>query len=73
LNLSGSALAAGDAIKLFGCTSASGAFTAIVPASPGDGLLWNTNTLSTGVLSVVSAVKPTPTITSVSAGRLAGS
>lgn len=66
LNLSGDALAAGDAIKLYSCSSAAGAFAAIVPATPGTGLLWDTNTLSTGVLSVVSAVKPVPVFTSLS-------
>jgi len=33
------ALAAGDAIKLYGCSSGNIAFAAIIPAAPGTGLL----------------------------------
>ena len=66
LNLTGTALTNGDAFKLYSCASASGAFATIIPPTPGTGLLWNTNTLTTGVLSVVSAVKPMPAITNFS-------
>lgn len=61
LNLTGTALAAGDAFTLYSCSSATGAFATISPTAPGTGLLWNTNTLAVGVLSVVAAVNPNPT------------
>jgi hypothetical protein len=61
LNLTGTALAAGDAFKLYGFNAANGAFASIIPATPGTGLLWSTNTLTNGVLSVVAAVNSTPT------------
>ncbi len=52
----GGALAAGDSFKLFDAASYSGSFAAIVPAVPGDGLLWDTSTLaSDGTLRVVTA------------------
>jgi autotransporter-associated beta strand protein len=71
LNLTGAALAAGDAFKLYGCGSTTGTFTNIVPAAPGTGLLWSTNTLTNGVLSVVAAVNTTPTtITTIVAGNV---
>lgn len=41
----GNAFAAGDSIKLFDARSYSGAFAAISPATPGPGLVWNTNSL----------------------------
>src|SRR6185369_8254038 len=53
-NLAG-ALAASNAFKLFGANSYRGAFAALSPASPGQGLAWNTNTLATdGTLRVIS-------------------
>ena len=59
-------LTTSDSFLLFS-TPGSGAFTSIVPATPGTGLLWNTNTLTTdGTLRIVSAVKPVPTITGIS-------
>ncbi len=68
LNLVGlTALQAGDSFQLFPAgASYSGAFAAIVPATPGAGLLWNTNSLATGMLSVVSGVVPQPHITGIS-------
>jgi len=63
-NLAGP-LASGNTFKLFNAATYSGAFAAIVPATPGAGLLWNTNTLNTGVLSVISGAKPIPVFTSL--------
>jgi hypothetical protein len=58
LNLTGEALANGDAIVLFGFNSASGSFTSIVPATPGPGLMWNTSDLATsGTLRVMAAAQ----------------
>jgi hypothetical protein len=53
-NLAGT-LAAGDAFRLFSAPSYSGAFTNITPAIPAINLAWNTNGLSTGTVSIVSA------------------
>jgi len=75
VNNLGSPLASGQTIPLFSASSYSGSFDAIVPATPGAGLIWNTNTLdSDGTLRVASAtgINPTPTniVFSVSAGQL---
>ena len=61
-NLSGN-LTAADTFKLFSAAGGiSGAFSAIVPATPGTGLGWNTNTLVTdGVLRLVATVNTNPT------------
>jgi autotransporter-associated beta strand protein len=57
-NLAGS-LTTTDAFKLFNAGSYAGAFAAITPATPGAGLVWNTNTLTTdGTLRVASASAP---------------
>jgi fibronectin-binding autotransporter adhesin len=72
-NLAATAFANGDSFKLFDATTYTGAFSAIIPASPGSGLVWNTNQLTTsGTLSVVSGVNTNPTniVTSVSGGNL---
>jgi hypothetical protein len=51
------ALAAGASFKLFNAATYSGAFAGIAPATPGAGLLWNTNNLTvSGTISIVSAV-----------------
>jgi autotransporter-associated beta strand protein len=65
-NLSGT-LAVGDSFKLFDAGSYSGAFANIVPATPGTGLAWDTNTLATdGTLRVVVSTPPqTPKFTSI--------
>jgi autotransporter-associated beta strand protein len=48
-------MTASNAFKLFSANSRRGAFAALIPASPGPGLAWNTNTLvSDGTLRVVS-------------------
>ena len=54
LDLSGEPLVNGDEIPLFSFGSASGAFTSIIPATPGPGLLWDTSRLLTdGTLRVL--------------------
>jgi autotransporter-associated beta strand protein len=66
-----SPLTNGASFKLFKAGSYSGVFANIVPATPGSGLAWNTNTLSTGIISVVTGTVTGPTtnatITSVKA------
>lgn len=64
-------LAAGQTYKLFNAGSYTGAFAAISPATPGAGLLWNTNSLITsGTLGVVPAVVPVITGISLSGATL---
>lgn len=54
-NLAGAPLTAANAFKLFGATTYRGGFAALVPASPGPDLAWNTNTLTTdGTLRIVA-------------------
>jgi len=57
----GSALTNGMKFKLFKAGSYSGSFASITPATPGAGLLWNTNNLPTGFISVTNASVPGPT------------
>jgi autotransporter-associated beta strand protein len=53
-NLAGT-ITASNAFKLFSATSYRGAFAALIPANPGAGLAWNTNTLAAdGTLRVLS-------------------
>ncbi len=53
-NLAGT-ITASNAFKLFSANSYGGAFSALIPASPGQDLAWNTNTFATdGTLRVVS-------------------
>jgi alpha-galactosidase len=61
-NLATNSFAAGDSFKIFNAAAYSGAFTNVVPAIPGINLAWNTNTLSSGVLSVVASPTPSPQI-----------
>ncbi len=58
----GDPLAAGDALPLFAANTYSGEFEEIIPATPGPGLAWDTETLLTdGTLRVISGgVDPTP-------------
>jgi fibronectin-binding autotransporter adhesin len=65
-NISATPLAAGRSFKLFAAATYTGAFTSIVPATPGAGLLWDTDGLTNGILSIVSSVVPQPGITSIS-------
>ncbi len=60
----GGTLTTSDAFPLFFATTYAGSFAAISPATPGAGLAWNTNTLTTdGTLRIVvgSTVNPNPT------------
>jgi fibronectin-binding autotransporter adhesin len=57
-NLAGT-LAAGDSFRLFNAGSCSGAFAGLSPVTPGTGLVWNTNTLTTdGTLRIAAAAPP---------------
>ena len=73
----GPALAYGDTIKLFSASNYAGAFSGIVPAAPGTGLIWNTNWISVDgtifVSSTNSAFITPPRITSarIFGGKLA--
>ena len=64
----GSPLTNGSSFKLFSASSYSGSFATITPATPGSGLAWNTNALTTtGTISVVATATPQPVhITSIS-------
>jgi hypothetical protein len=44
--------APGNSFKLFTASSAIGAFDAVSPATPGDGLMWNLSKITEGILSV---------------------
>lgn len=58
-------LAGGQSFQLFSAGSYDGAFVNIIPAAPGAGLAWDTNSLtSSGTLNIISV--PWPVITSVS-------
>jgi autotransporter-associated beta strand protein len=65
-NLSGT-ITASNTFRLFSANSYSGAFTALTPASPGQNLAWNANTLRTdGTLRVSSLASLAPaTITNM--------
>jgi len=67
LVLSGDALGTNDTIKLFYAAGYAGTFTNIIPASPGPGLVWNTNGLAIdGTLGVMEPVVNPPSISTVS-------
>nr|WP_321409030.1 autotransporter-associated beta strand repeat-containing protein [uncultured Carboxylicivirga sp.] len=59
LNLSeinGTAFEAGDSFKLFDASSVEGSFSDIVPAAPGDGLIWDLSKLNTdGIIEVAAS------------------
>ena len=60
-NISDNPLDGGDSFKLFYAAGYGGAFTNILPATPGPGLAWNTNTLATdGTLRIDSVAPPQP-------------
>jgi autotransporter-associated beta strand protein/parallel beta-helix repeat protein len=66
LTNAGGTLTTSDSFKIFDAGGYSGAFTNIVPAIPGVGLAWNTNTLaSDGRLTIVAAATPQPQISSL--------
>jgi autotransporter-associated beta strand protein len=52
------ALTAGDSFKIFSAAGYHGAFATLNLPTLGTGLVWNTNPLSNGVLSVVTTVGP---------------
>jgi autotransporter-associated beta strand protein len=62
----GAALVAGDSFNLFSAPGYNGAFAGIVPALPGLNLAWDTNSLTGGLLGVVSSPTPPPQIGAVS-------
>jgi fibronectin-binding autotransporter adhesin len=59
-NVGPTALAAGDSFKLFNATNYSGAFTNLVPATPGAGLVWDTTSLTTNGILKVAALPSSP-------------
>lgn len=66
-NVSGASFAVGNSFHLFNAATYSGNFTTVVPATPGPGLAWDTNSLPSGILNVVAgATPPQPHITSIS-------
>lgn len=65
--------AVGNSFKLFSAASYTGAFTGIVPATPGAGLAWDTSTLNTdGILHIIVGTNTSPIniIASVSGNTL---
>ncbi|HOX03938.1 MAG TPA: autotransporter-associated beta strand repeat-containing protein [Candidatus Paceibacterota bacterium] len=62
----GEPLVLGDSVQLFQAASYVGAFNAIVPATPGDGLAWDMSGLAVnGTLKVTAAPEPKPEVESV--------
>ncbi|MDD4970379.1 MAG: autotransporter-associated beta strand repeat-containing protein [Paludibacter sp.] len=49
---SGAAYKSGNSYTIFSAATASGAFDAISPVTPGDGLKWNTSRITEGIISV---------------------
>jgi len=64
----GGTLAAGDTFKLFNAPTHAGSFTNFLPVIPAVNLAWNTNTLSSGTLGVVSQPTAPPRFGRISAG-----
>jgi autotransporter-associated beta strand protein len=63
-NSSSGALVGGETYKIFSAASYNGVFSAIIPATPGAGLTWNTNNLAVnGTISVVGSAGPTTNVT----------
>jgi len=61
VNNLGPAFAAGNSFKLFDAAAYSGSFSEITPATPGDGLSWDTSMLAVdGTLKVKTAVSTEP-------------
>jgi autotransporter-associated beta strand protein len=48
----GDPITAGDSFRLFTATNSRNFFSAVLPATPGTNLLWNTNDLASGTLAV---------------------
>lgn len=71
VNIGSSALAAGDSFQVFSAANYSGAFSSIMPSTPGAGLAWDTTHLNTGVINiVVGSGGPVIGKTQVSGGKL---
>ena len=73
VNNLGPALASGNSFKLFNAAAYVGAFAAIIPDKPGEGLAWDTDSLVVdGTLKVKLSVSlvPTPIVVEVKAGGL---
>jgi hypothetical protein len=67
----GSPLAAGNSFQIFSAANRTGSFASITPVTPGAGLAWDTNQLSSGILNVVTAPsQPVIGSTKVSGGNL---
>jgi hypothetical protein len=64
-NTSGTPLAAGDTFQIFNAADISGSFAQIIPTTPGAGLAWDTNQLSSGQIRVVAGGSG-PVVSSVS-------
>jgi autotransporter-associated beta strand protein len=62
-NMSTQPLAAGDSFQLFNTAVAGLGFDAILPATPGPGLAWDTSNLTSG--GVVKVISVVPTINSI--------
>ena len=71
VNISGTALTAGNSFPIFNATSYAGSFASITPATPGAGLVWDTSQLNIGVVNVAAATsQPVISSTFVSDGNL---
>jgi len=69
LVLSGDLLDAADTLKVFTATTYNGAFSSIIPATPGAGFAWNTNTLAAdGKLRIMATSQPDLTTELLSGG-----
>jgi len=65
-------LAAGDSFQLFNGATVTGGFSSIVPATPGTGLVWNTNSLISAHLLLVAAAPSAVTALGITSFSLAG-
>jgi hypothetical protein len=65
VNISGAPMNAGDTFTIFSAGSIAGSFASITPATPGNGLVWDTTQLGSGVIRVASAGQPQPVINHV--------
>jgi autotransporter-associated beta strand protein len=70
VNISGAPLAALDSFQIFNAGAINGSFASITPASPGPGLAWDTNQLSSGILNVIAGPsQPVIGSTAISGGN----
>ena len=69
-NISGTPLAAGNSFQIFSAASYSGSFSTITPSTPGAGLTWNINQLSSGIISVSGTANAIISSTSLSGTNL---